>query len=627
MIKIIISEINLLQDYVRLRNDDSVKINLKDWHIIDTTLTNQKRHEFTFLKDFFLQPGAAVKIWSGVGDNDAKNIYQNRHAPIWNNPGDTATLYDLNGNKIAELTVGNPPKGGRGGGTKPPIPPKSPVPIKITISGFVNDAVCKQGIANAKLVFQVLKGQKETETNTDENGHYETKLTGGRDYTVIVSAKNYNDFSDIINTKVGKDMSKNFGLEPNFDIELDVDSTEVKFTRKDDNLVEVVKQLAKDGKITVDINTNYTFTVKLAITKGMTDKIRATLLENGKSLKIPNIADDVMCRISKDNTSLTLTFNPVKTNWAWYKRDWLTVASPDKTEKAYNYSVLVDASYGNNIFNNNFNLGSIIVKVNKEKLDALFWYNLFLIAEGGFLVAAVIAAVVVVILAWPVLAEELGLVGAAATSAGIASAILGLLGKLTELPKAEKDKNLRKMDDPPQFDKNYKQLIKIPHKVHTLKANIKRFFTMANTMMISRDRLYSAHNKKDKVAITRQMAHFKKLLKENKSILAKITHYVNNAEKRVKKSGIFNLKTISKVRELLRQNKVPTKLILAKLKTFKVSKAQIELALKTIKNNKITDGEFLVLSKLRKLSANFTKSNNLFEKNILKEVKWYSKIY
>ena len=627
MIAVSISEINLIKDYVALKNNNSVKINLRGWKLLDTTPTNQKRHEFIFLKDFFLQPNTTVKIWSSVGSDDANNIYQNRRAKIWNNPGDTATLYDSNGNKIDELAVGNPPAGGRGGGAKPPVPPKLPTPAKIIISGFVKDNVCKQEIENAKLVFQVLKGQKEAETNTNETGYYKTELTGGRDYTVTVSAKDYDDFSDTINTKIGRDMAKNFKLEPNLEIELDVDSAEVKFTRKDDNLINVTRQLAKDRKITVDINTDYTFTVKLAITKGMANKIRATLLENGKNLKIPNIADDTLCRISNDNMLLTLTFNPVKNNWTWYERDWLTVASPGKTEKTYNYSVFVDASYGNNIVNNNFNLGSIIVKVGKEKLDALFWYNIFLIAEGGLFVTAVIAAIVAVILAWPLLAAELGLVGAAATAAGITSAILGLLGKLTGIPRAEKDKNLRKMDDPPQFDKNYKQLIKIPRKVHTLKANIKRFSILVDTIMISRDRLYSAHDKKDRAVITKQRMHFKKLLKENKSNLAKITKYIDNAEKRVKEGKIFNLKNISKVRELLWQNKVPKKLILAKLKKFKVSKAQIELALKTIKDRKIKDKELVILPKFKKLSSYLVASNNLFEKNILKEVKWYSKIY
>src|SRR3989344_1373641 len=98
MIKVIISKINLLKDYVELKNNNSVKINLRGWKILDTTPTNQKRHEFIFPKDFFLQPDASVKIWSGVGNDDASNIYQNRRAKIWNNAGDTAELYDSQGN-------------------------------------------------------------------------------------------------------------------------------------------------------------------------------------------------------------------------------------------------------------------------------------------------------------------------------------------------------------------------------------------------------------------------------------------------------------------------------------------------------------------------------------------------
>src|SRR3989344_6403891 len=106
MAAVIIFEINLIKEYVELKNVSGEKINLNGWKIIDTTPTNQRRHEFTFLKDFWLAPDATVKIWSGVGNNGASNIYQNRHAPIWNNPGDTATLFDSSGNKVNELKVG-----------------------------------------------------------------------------------------------------------------------------------------------------------------------------------------------------------------------------------------------------------------------------------------------------------------------------------------------------------------------------------------------------------------------------------------------------------------------------------------------------------------------------------------
>ena len=101
-----ISEVNLPKDYIALKNTGSAAVNLKNWKLIDTTPTNQKRHEFIFKKDFFLQPNAEVKIWSGIDRDDAANIYQNRRAPIWNNPGDTANLYDAVGNKVDELKIG-----------------------------------------------------------------------------------------------------------------------------------------------------------------------------------------------------------------------------------------------------------------------------------------------------------------------------------------------------------------------------------------------------------------------------------------------------------------------------------------------------------------------------------------
>ncbi len=469
------------------------------------------------------------------------------------------------------------------------------------------------------------EGQFNKITDTDSNGYYAVNLPAGR-YNTTITAPNYDKIDGVIvSVQVNHDVKKDFSMTPNIEIELGVDSTDVKFTRKDDNLVNAIKQLT--NKITVDINTNYTFTVKLAITKGIANEVRATLLENGKNPnKIPNTKSDYFCRISDDNKILSFEFNPVKNNWKWYKLDGLTVASSDKTEKSYDYSISLVGSYGNNKYNRDVKLGKIIVKVNKDKFDALFWYNIFLIAEGGFFVAFVIAAVVAVILAWPALAELLLLEGSL-TAAGISGAIAGLLDILTGVPKTEKEKNLRLMDDPPQFDGAYKKLVVVPRKVHTPKVSIKRFSAIRNAMITSRDRIYSAYLKKDKIAVTNQIKHFKKLLKENRSSLAATVKYIDCAVERIKKSKIFTLETISKVRNLLRQNKVPKKLILAKVKEFKVSKAQIGLALKTIKNRKIKDKELLVLPKFKKLSSDLTKSNNLFEKNILKEIRWYSKTY
>jgi len=605
-----ISEINLLKDYVALRNNNSVKINLRGWKIIDTTPTNQKRHEYIFPKDFFLQPDASVKIWSDVGNNDASNVYQNRRAKIWNNPGDTATLYDLNGNKIDELTVGNPPKGGRGGGAKPPVPPKPPTPAKITISGFVNDVVCKQPIQNAKLVFQVLKGQKEAETNTAKNGYYETELTGGRDYTVTISEKNYDDLPDTINTKVGKDMTKNFKLEPNLEIELDVDSAEVKFTKKDDNKINATQELK--GKIVVDFNTNYTFSVKVLIKKGMTNNIQATILEKETSTNRNAVPDNV-CRINKEDKTVIITFNPIKQKWDWVVLGAFWYVNNKETkkllEKTYNYLLNLQGNYGNNKFNLNppFELGKIVVRVNGEKLKYLAQYTLFLTEMYKAMTVAAVLGVAAAFQPW---------LAPVAIAAGAAATFLGM----------QKDSALASAKDPPQFDKNYKKLVKpkINLKIKNIKQTIKQLKLLRESIIVSRDRAYSAYIKQNNELANQHVKNTEKLLHAHGVTSKFILRQLKKSVKTLKKYKThFNTAAISQFRKSVRSKVLPRMFVLNSLQRARIPEKDARMAIRVMMHKKISDSALTLVPVLGKVTGRVDKFNKLFVQNMRKEIKWY----
>ncbi len=624
MAAVIISEVNLIRDYVELTNNGSTKINLKDWKIIDTTPTNQKRHEFIFKKDFWLQSDVTVKIWSGAGRDDAENIYQNRRAPIWNNPGDTAELYDSAGKLIDELTIGAPPNKSEGGrGVRPPKPPIKPPQAKSKVYGYVTDSVCKQPITNAHLVFK--EGQFSKSTDTNESGYYEINLPAGR-YNTTVTAKNYDKIDGaIVGVQASSEVKKDFQMVPNLEIELGVDSTEVKFTRKDNKLIDAVQQLA--NKIIVDINTDYIFTVKLSVKKGMTDEIRATLLENGKNPnKRLNEITNKTCRISDDTKTLAIQFNPVKNKWAWYKFGWFRVAEKDITEKTFSYSVSLLGKYGNNRFDtkNPIPLGKITVKVNTDKADALFWYNVFLVVEGAVIIAAIIAAVLALLYAFPALVPALGITGSL-SAATVASFIAAILGVLTEVPKGAKNEKLRAMDDPPKFDRNYRKLFIAQTNART--ANVKTFSAVRNAIIMSRDRLYSAHVEKDKKTIKKQVKHIKKLLKVNELNIIRMVKQVQKASKLIRtNASLFDLHTTSKIRKALVAGKMPKKLLLKKLKKLQITVAQRRLAFDILKSKGIKNKDILILPKLKQFSSALLNSNKSFKESINKEIKWYSQI-
>jgi hypothetical protein len=85
-------------EYVTLRNVDNHAIQLDGWRLVDAqanTIT---------LPRFVLQPNTTLTIHNCTGTNDNANIYTGACEAMWNNGGDTATLYDASGAVIDAYT-------------------------------------------------------------------------------------------------------------------------------------------------------------------------------------------------------------------------------------------------------------------------------------------------------------------------------------------------------------------------------------------------------------------------------------------------------------------------------------------------------------------------------------------
>ncbi|VUT28169.1 MAG: Intermediate filament tail domain protein [Candidatus Syntrophoarchaeum sp. GoM_oil] len=90
---------NLNGEWVEILNKGASEVDIGGMVIVD-----EKDHLYVFPADFKLSQGANVKIHVGVGDDTAADLYMGGKSPIWNNDGDTATLFDRDGTIIDQYT-------------------------------------------------------------------------------------------------------------------------------------------------------------------------------------------------------------------------------------------------------------------------------------------------------------------------------------------------------------------------------------------------------------------------------------------------------------------------------------------------------------------------------------------
>ena len=89
---------NMNGEFVTIVNTGTKAINLQNWSIKD-----EATHIYTF-GNTELNPHEDLKLYTGAGQNSEINLYWNSKDPIWNNDGDTAFLFDANGDLIASIS-------------------------------------------------------------------------------------------------------------------------------------------------------------------------------------------------------------------------------------------------------------------------------------------------------------------------------------------------------------------------------------------------------------------------------------------------------------------------------------------------------------------------------------------
>ena len=102
----------LNEEFVVLQNEGPEKISLAGWTITDETATGARKHVYKFAQGIILSSREKAYVHTGPGKdsfekgNPSKwNLYWGRRSLVWNNEGDTATLFDAEGHKVDSLQV------------------------------------------------------------------------------------------------------------------------------------------------------------------------------------------------------------------------------------------------------------------------------------------------------------------------------------------------------------------------------------------------------------------------------------------------------------------------------------------------------------------------------------------
>jgi len=90
--------VNYYDEYVVITNNGNDAISLQNWVIKD-----EATHIYTF-PDVLLSPKANVTLYTGNGVSTKTELYWNSKEPIWNNDGDTAFLFDANGDLASTIS-------------------------------------------------------------------------------------------------------------------------------------------------------------------------------------------------------------------------------------------------------------------------------------------------------------------------------------------------------------------------------------------------------------------------------------------------------------------------------------------------------------------------------------------
>jgi Lamin Tail Domain len=102
----------LNEEFVVLQNDGPEKVSLAGWSITDETATGARKHVYKFPQEVSLSPREKAYVYTGQGkdlfekgDPSRWKLHWGRHSFVWNNEGDTATLFDDEGTQVDSLQV------------------------------------------------------------------------------------------------------------------------------------------------------------------------------------------------------------------------------------------------------------------------------------------------------------------------------------------------------------------------------------------------------------------------------------------------------------------------------------------------------------------------------------------
>ncbi len=89
---------NMNGEYVIITNNGNKTIDMTNW-----TIKDEATHIYEF-PSIELSPNINLTLYTGAGDNTKTELYWNSKDPIWNNDGDTAFLFDENGDLIISIS-------------------------------------------------------------------------------------------------------------------------------------------------------------------------------------------------------------------------------------------------------------------------------------------------------------------------------------------------------------------------------------------------------------------------------------------------------------------------------------------------------------------------------------------
>ncbi len=476
---VLISDVNLKEDFIELKNTLSVARNISGWTIIDTTKTNQRQHKFVFPDGTKIYGKATLRLWSRDGADKPQDIYWNRGQNVWNNPGDRATVHTNDGKFVDEQTFGY---------------------------GIVEGHV-KLGQPSKPIKDAEISADTGEIAFTETDGFFSLRLQAmsprGADRKLTAKAKGYATKEIVAGVWVNQTTKVTIALD---------DEEEAKEEKVEIDLSIVAKDLPNPAYI----KEPYKITITFRNDGDEINYFESYLYENRDYSKY--VAKDSTGRNTNTNETILMTHNVDAKDWTWYHTgpDTLGYIHPSETEKTFDY----DATYFGKIGTIQSDLsvptpiGSVNVVVTDEKLNAVNPYNA---AHLAFL-SAVTAIALALAFSIPTGGASLAILPYATAALIAATTAKGIYFNIIK--------------DPLEYDKNFKNIYELPAKKHIgqtkayILANaIHNLGLLIAAQRITHNRLYSAKIKKAKKYVTVQSKKLKWINKELKLCKNKILRH------------------------------------------------------------------------------------------------------